>query len=161
MAIVKCGNGHYFDNAKTKKCPHCENGILSEQTINRARQRYLSERTFSRSFDPVTGWLVCVNGRERGRDYRIYSGVNSVGRSIDMTIQIADDENVSRENYCKIIYEPRSNNFYVTPFLGNLVYLNNEPVSETAPLVKDDLVRIGESDFIFIPYCEGRRKWDI
>ena len=31
--------------------------------------------------DPVVGWLVCYDGVEKGKDYRIRFGQNSVGRN--------------------------------------------------------------------------------
>ncbi len=30
---------------------------------------------------PVTGWLVCMTGSERGQDYRLHVGKNFIGRS--------------------------------------------------------------------------------
>ena len=31
---------------------------------------------------PVTGWLVCVDGPEKGRDYRLHEEYNYIGRSL-------------------------------------------------------------------------------
>jgi hypothetical protein len=161
MAIVKCGNGHYYDNFKSRRCPHCESRIDAEQTVNQMHeQHFISEKTLSRRFDPVTGWIICINGKERGRDYRIYSGANSVGRSIKMSIQIPDDDSLSNVDHCKIIYDTKSNSFYLTPSSGNLIYLNEESITQTVQLKKDDHIKIGKSDFMFMPYCEGSRKWD-
>lgn len=33
--------------------------------------------------DPVVGWLVCISGAEKGRDYRIHSDNNFIGRGGD------------------------------------------------------------------------------
>ena len=30
--------------------------------------------------DPVVGWLVCVNGPEKGNDYRLKAKINTIGR---------------------------------------------------------------------------------
>lgn len=119
----------------------------------------ISEKTLCRRFDPVTGWLVCVSGMEMGRDYRIHSGMNDIGRSIDMDIQIVDDERISMLDHCRIVYDPKSNCFYILPLNGNPVYLNEKHISSSERLEENDHIRIGLSDFVFIPYCEGQRKW--
>ncbi len=49
--------------------------------------------------DAVVGWLVCVHGRNRGRDYRIRSENNTVGRSENMDICISGDDLISRERH--------------------------------------------------------------
>jgi pSer/pThr/pTyr-binding forkhead associated (FHA) protein len=122
-------------------------------------QLIASEKTMGKQFDPVTGWLVCVGGIEIGRDYRIHSGMNAIGRSVDMDIQIVDDTKISQSNHCKIVYDPALNNFYILPFSGSLVYLNDKEITKPERLEKDDHIRIGKSNFVFIPYCEGNRKW--
>ena len=27
MAVVKCSQGHYYDDSKFDECPHCKNGL--------------------------------------------------------------------------------------------------------------------------------------
>lgn len=58
--------------------------------------------------DPVVGWLVCIKGPSRGRDYRIRSGRNGIGRSDAMDVPIAGDDTVSRENHAFLVYEPQN-----------------------------------------------------
>src|SRR5665647_2810493 len=73
--------------------------------------------------DPVVGWLVCIKGPSRGRDYRIRSGRNGIGRSEAMDVQIAGDDTVSRENHAFLVYEPRKRIFSIRPGDGRgLVY---------------------------------------
>ena len=45
--------------------------------------------------DPVCGWLVCISGADIGRDYRIKTERNFVGRSANMDIMINGDAYVS------------------------------------------------------------------
>ena len=40
----------------------------------------------STTFDPVVGWLVCIEGATKGNDYRIHSQNNYIGRSARMDI---------------------------------------------------------------------------
>ena len=53
---------------------------------------------------PVTGWLVCINGDEKGNDYRLHAGKNFVGRSQAMDVVLTDDKSISREKHCSVLY---------------------------------------------------------
>lgn len=109
---------------------------------------------------PVTGWLVCLNGGEKGKDYRLHSGKNFVGRSNTMDVILIDDKSVSRDKHCTVTYDPKGNEFYLSPENGNTVYLNGE-MMETAKKIKaDDVITIGKTDLIFISYCKEDRTWE-
>lgn len=60
--------------------------------------------------DPVVGWLICVEGKERGRDYRIHTDNNYIGRSEKMDICLRGDETISRENQAIITYDAQEKN---------------------------------------------------
>lgn len=110
--------------------------------------------------DPVVGWLVCVKGPERGRDYRIRSEKNSIGRSESMDICVRDDETISREDHAFIVYDPKKNTFRVQAGSSRgLVYLNEEEVISSERLNPYDLLEIGESRFRFIPFCGEAFQW--
>lgn len=182
MAIVKCGEGHFFDNSKYDACPHCADAegtaLLGDQNI--AVQVLSAEAHHNKQFeqaagsdektvglfvkkkgiDPVTGWLVCVEGEERGRDYRLHSGRNFVGRSYKMQVCIADDDSVSRENHCSVVYEPNKAVFLLVPGLGTNTYLNGERLDNSSALRAGDRLGIGSSTFEFIPYCGADRRWE-
>lgn len=109
---------------------------------------------------PVTGWLVCLTGGERGRDYRLHAGKNFVGRSPSMDVVMVDDKKISREKHCSVIYDPKGNAFYLAAEGGNLVYLNGKMLESTEKLKEDDRITIGETSFLFIPFCRGKRTWE-
>lgn len=44
--------------------------------------------------DPVVGWLVCIAGSEKGKDFRIVSERNFLGRGEGMDIGIEGDMNI-------------------------------------------------------------------
>ena len=46
---------------------------------------------------PVVTWLVCIDGPSKGRDYRIHSQNNFIGRSRSMDICIEGDNTISSE----------------------------------------------------------------
>lgn len=109
---------------------------------------------------PVTGWLVCMTGEERGKDYRLHMGKNFVGRSPSMDVVLVDDKKIAREKHCSVIYEPKRNVFYLSTEGSNLVYLNDELLEAARELKEDDRITIGDTTLIFIPFCRGNRKWE-
>lgn len=124
------------------------------------------DRTISFSFfgmsaiQPVTGWLVCVTGSERGKDYRLHTGKNFVGRSPSMDVVLVDDKKISRDKHCSVIYDPKGDMFYVSAEGGNLVYLNGKMLETSESLEEDDRITIGDTSLIFIPFSRGKRKWE-
>jgi hypothetical protein len=109
--------------------------------------------------DPVVGWLVCTDGEERGRDYRLHSGRNFVGRAAAMDVIICDDGEVSRENHCSLVYDPLHGEYLLAPGHGTLTYKGGEPVRETVPLRDGDEIGIGDSTFVFVAFCKDGRRW--
>jgi hypothetical protein len=103
--------------------------------------------------DPVVGWLVCVKGTNKGRDYRLHSDLNKLGRAPNMDVCIEGDEAISRENHCQIAFSPRSKTYSIVPGDGrNISYLNNQDVLSAMRLQAYDRLDLGESSFIFIPF---------
>lgn len=111
--------------------------------------------------DPVVGWLVCTAGPERGRDYRIRSEKNSLGRSETMDICLSADETISRENHAFIVFNPKNMAFRVQAGESRgLVYLNNEEVPTYADLQPYDVIELGQTKLMFVPFCGGNFQWD-
>ena len=96
---------------------------------------------------PVTGWLVCINGDEKGNDYRLHAGKNFVGRSQAMDVVLTDDKSISREKHCSVLYDPKGNEFYVTAEKSNIVYLNGDLVTEPHSLKLGDVIKVGETEW--------------
>lgn len=106
----------------------------------------------------IAGWLVCICGEMRGRDYRLYSGFNRIGREISSDICIQDAE-VSKETHCSVVYDDKSGIFYLVPGKGTLTYLNEEIVQEAVKLQEGDRIRIGSSTFELAAFCKGEHTW--
>lgn len=182
MAVKQCENGHYYDDTKYESCPHCSkasDGLSSfadEKTVAKVSYDMIREEltqyidsngdgktisifTKSAGADPVVGWLVCQDGAEKGRDYRLHSGRNFVGRADKMDVIIKDDPEISRENHCSIIYEPKAGSFMLVPGQGTIVFMNGKRLDSPVVMEADSLIEIGSTKFIFIPYCKGDRKW--
>ena len=149
---------------------HLENEITPEmcqvQQMALGRQKKDDDQLTVRfqlpesGLEPVVGWLVCVTGKSRGKDYRLKAGFNRIGRNPDMDILLNGDRSVSRENHCAVVYDKKSNETFLTPGKGTLTYFKGEMVREAKKLHSGDEIEIGENKYIFISFCEGERAWE-
>jgi len=65
--------------------------------------------------NPVAGWLVCLEGPDRGRDYRLHMEKNFIGRAQNMDVVLDGDSTVSREKHAIVIFDPRKKVFWALP----------------------------------------------
>ena len=183
--MERCPSGHFYDPAKHMSCPHCgiadldigptvaKGGFTIAPTIPAndsktmpAGGRRSDEGATVGYFDkkigiePVVGWLVCVEGPDRGRDYRIRSRRNFIGRDTRMDICISSDTQISRENHAVISYDPRNNSFKLVPGDSRgITYLNGETVDVPVPIKAYDRIELGETQLLFVPFCGDQFKW--
>ncbi|AWB43675.1 hypothetical protein DCC85_05210 [Paenibacillus sp. CAA11] len=169
MSLTRCPNGHMFSTRKHGNiCPYCNTAMEpSRQDTRRPpaaadmdekTMPYMGETT---GIQPVTGWLVCVEGPQMGQDYRIMAEKNFIGRAEEMQIRIIGDNAVSRRNHAVIVYDPKKRNFYLLPGdASGLAYHNNEAVYSPAELNAYDLIQLGKSKFVFVPLCGPHFEWD-
>jgi hypothetical protein len=110
---------------------------------------------------PVCGWLVCIKGPSKGHDYKIKAGKNFIGRADDMDIQILGDNEITHHRHAVIAYDPKKQNTMLLPGDSNgLVYLREEPVYAPIELQANDLIEIGQSEFMFVPFCGEYFVWE-
>lgn len=110
--------------------------------------------------EPVVGWLVCIDGEDKGKDYRVEAKNNTIGRSEKMDITIKGDNTVSRENHARLAYDVKHNAFHLIPAENvNSIYVNDEPVYIPTKLEAFDLIEFGESKFLFVPLCTEKFNW--
>lgn len=111
--------------------------------------------------DPVVGWLVVVNGEERGRSVQLKAGRNFIGRSSSNDIALAGDKKISREKHAIIVFEPRSQTFLVQPGTSKqLFYVNDQVILDTKVINAYDIINIGDTNLVFIPFCGESFSWD-
>lgn len=114
----------------------------------------------SSAIQPVTGWLVCVEGPERGRDYRLHTEMNYIGRSKSNDVVLSSDPTVSRERHALIAYDSRGKMFFFAPANGSsLVRQNGRPVLSTVELQAGDRLEIGSGIYLFVPLCGEGFQW--
>lgn len=110
--------------------------------------------------DPVVGWMICVSGKEKGRDYRIHSDNNYIGRSEKMDICVRGDETISRENHAIVSYDSIDKTYYFSPGEGrNIVRHNGKAIFQTVTLSAYDRVIVGKTELLFVPLCGEEFEW--
>ena len=113
-----------------------------------------------RGVDPVVGWLVCIEGPDRGRDFTIRAERNFIGRSQDMDVALTEDRSVSRDRHAILSFDPRTNVFMLTPGEGRgLVYHNGTSVLTPVEVKAHDTIELGESTLRFVPLCGDDFSW--
>lgn len=114
----------------------------------------------TKGIDPVVGWLVCIEGPAKGKDYRIKTERNFIGRAAEMDIALTEDESVSRENHAIISFNPKNDTFRILPGESRgLVYLNDDEVFTPTELKKGDVIELGATKLKFVPFCDGGFSW--
>ena len=108
--------------------------------------------------NPVVGWLVCISGIVKGKSYELHMGRNFFGRKKEMDIVLSDDNLISRKRHFSLVYDPKSNCYYVAPEEG-FIYLNEKAVREPAVLADGDQLTVGDTQYIFVAYCNEKRRW--
>lgn len=190
MNLIKCPQGHFYDEMKHKNCPMCQangqdhisdRGDLGDQKTvashisrdidfgNQLTERYLEsvrddEKTISllsllQKGRPIAGWLVCTSGSQAGKSMSVYSGRNFAGRGHSMDIRLTDDEMITRENHFSVVYDPKSIRFSLVAGNGE-TQLNGKTICGAVDLKEDDEITVGETKYLFVPYCKGERNWN-
>lgn len=161
--LIRCQNGHMFSARRYGTvCPYCNIETATKEKKETGQTEVeVEEALFLKEEDPVCGWIVCVEGTRRGKDYRVKEGKNFVGRADDMDIQILGDNRISKRNHCVIVYDVKQNSMVILPGDSNgIAYLNDEAVYVPTPLNPYDVIEMGDSKFIFIPLCGQHFKWE-
>jgi hypothetical protein len=104
---------------------------------------------------------VCISGPRQGKDYKVKSGKNFVGRADDMDIQILGDNKISRRNHGVIVFDPKKKETVLLPGDSNgLVYHNEAAVYIPTVLGAYDVIEMGDSKFVFVPFCGENFMWE-
>ncbi len=113
------------------------------------------------SFDPVVGWLVCVDGKHVGMDFRLTVGRNFIGRTRENAIALEGEDSVSRSKHAVVVFEPTQNMFLAQPGESSeLFYVNGAVVLNTMPIKKNDRLKIGKVELMLIPCCDDCFNWN-
>ena len=137
-----------------------QNWSNPEWTVDEVGPTHIDAINNVAGFDPIVGWLICIKGPNRGKDYRLHSGTNFIGRSPKMDVCIENDMTISRENAASISYDDRTKTFFVQKGeVRNLIYLNGKAVRMDGDLKLYDRIEIGATELIFVPLCGEQFNW--
>ncbi len=112
--------------------------------------------------DPVTGWLVVINGPGKGKDVRLGTGRNALGRDDSNRVALPfGDTEISRAKHLWITYDHRGRTFSVAPGddSSNLAYLNDTPIDQRLPLPDGATIMIGKTELRFVAFCSDKFVW--
>ena len=93
----------------------------------------------------VVGWIVALNGPQKGMDFRIMEGKNTMGAAADNDIVITDEYLSSRHS--TIRYEDGRYEF-IDADSTNGSYINEKRVTKEE-LIDNDTIRLGRTEFRF------------
>ena len=113
------------------------------------------------SSDPVVGWLVVIDGYGKGSSLVIGYGVNGIGRDRDERISLPfGDEQISRKGHAYLTYDGKNKKFFLQHGQGvNLTYLNEQAVLQVVELNGREVIGIGETKLVFVPFCGESFSW--
>lgn len=159
--LIRCQNGHMFSKKRYGTvCPFCNIETATPEKKEVQSEVDIEEALFHEDIKPVCGWIVCVSGPKQGKNYKIVSEKNFIGRADDMNIQILGDNGISRRNHAVIVFDPKKKETVLLPGDSNgLVYLNENAVYVPTPLSPYDKVEMGNSVFVFVPFCGNNFMW--
>jgi len=178
--MVRCTEGHFYDTAKHSSCPWCSKPIDLDSPATDAgggaKTRPLAADPtptpaaaaraaapaggVTKRLDetevgqrPVVGWLVCIEGPDTGRDYRLHSEKNFIGRDNTMDICLGKDDTISRARHAIITFEPKKRTYWVQPGdSAGLVYVNEDVVHTPIQINANDIVEVGKSKLMLVPF---------
>lgn len=177
--MKQCDNGHFYDENRFDSCPYCREGAGVGKTVaagalgktvaampggaiaDTDRDKTVGIIKKDIGIDPAVGFLVCIAGPNRGRDYKLIAGRNFIGRGAAMDVALTDDDTVSRESHALVTYDVKHNKFSLSPGQGRgITYCNDEQVEMVRPLKAYDIIEVGKSRLIFLPLCGEQFRWD-
>lgn len=138
-----------------------EGGEVTQTQWEAARKLQDEDAGDKDVFDPVVGWLVSIEGGQRGQSFPLHSARNFVGRSDGMHVSISGDASISKDKHAIVTYDPKQNRFVLTqgPNTTQMVYLNGEGVYQPEPLSAHDVIEVGHTRLLFVPLCSDAFHW--
>lgn len=131
--------------------------LVSEPDDDAKTVRYYETET---GIEPVVGWLVCIQGEDMGKSFNLKDGRNFIGRSAKMDV-VLKDNSVSRDKHAVIVYEPKRREFLAQPGESReLFYLNDNLVLNFEKLKVNDVIQVGNTKLMFVPFCSEAFSWD-
>lgn len=149
MALARCINNHLYSVRRYGSlCPYCPQPEPQEDESGLVKR-------------PVVGWLVCIQGANAGRDFKIVAGRNAIGRDQDMRIRILGDPRIRNRDHAVIAFDDQTR---ITKLVPNesaqFVYCNGDAAYLPVDLENYDTLILGTTVFKFIRLCGDNFSWE-
>lgn len=112
------------------------------------------------NYDPVVGWLVCIEGAYKGRSFELKTGRNGIGRAASMQIRLDRELSVADGKHAEIIYNHLDRSFYLAGEQDLPILHNGEKLTQLAELDSYDEIVLGSAVFVFVRLCGSRFSWE-
>ena len=110
--------------------------------------------------NPVTGWLVVVDGPGKGSAAQLGFGHNTIGRGPAMRVRLDfGDRKISRDTHATLTYDPKGNAFYLQQG-KTLAYIDGKPVLSPLRLEAGAVIELGDTKLRFMPFCDDGFTWE-
>ena len=117
---------------------------------------------FDEATDPVTGWLVVIQGPGLGNSIQIGSGMNNVGRGAEANVSLPfGDRLISSDDHVRIIYDDTERKFFIAHGSSrNLSRVNGQMLANTLPLENNAIVELSKvTTVVFKSFCSESFDW--
>lgn len=117
----------------------------------------------------IAGWLVCIDGADKGVDFHLTYGYTYIGRGVvngdnkkEVGVKLSDKSLTRSSAIARVLYEDKKHEFYVSECSGaeKPTYLNGELVSGFNKLAAGDVIEVGNSKLLFVPLCTEKFSWE-
>lgn len=110
---------------------------------------------------PTVGWLVVWEGEGQGVSHKLSPGRNTIGRGKGCDICVNHgDSTISKEGTVSITYEHKYHAFtFVNHGSKNPPYINDKAIHTECGLKDGDILEIGGTKLVFVPFCSPERNW--
>lgn len=107
----------------------------------------------------LTGWLVYVNGNRRGTAITLGKEDTLLGLDANREVIVLEEKELSQA-YAVISYESINREFHIKPGKKRcLFYAGDNAVYNRNCMKAREMVEMGESKLIFIPFCSEDFDW--
>ena len=133
-----------------------EEKVPAEKTAPVEEKPQMPEQT-----DPVAGWLVCISGTNRGKNYCLFEKNNYLNITTGEGMRVETENNISSDQV-RIDYDRKHQDFYLFPAPAGLItpYLNDEIVDMPKRLSAYDRIELDTTKYVFVPFCSRNFSWD-
>jgi hypothetical protein len=107
----------------------------------------------------VVGWLIGLNGVNRGESFPVRIGRNVLGRDRRSDIIVNDDQ--ASSHHADLVFRPEERRFILMDHNStNGTYVNEMEIEPRKDLADKDVIRIGSQKFLFMPLIHDGFYWD-